>query len=380
MKSRLLIAALLLGTSHLAVASDPPDDAAAAESLARSQAELRSAQDELNALSQRITDLSMRIAKDDIEAALARPAFDRPVIGLVLRPDPTAGASIAGVTPKSSAERAGLRNGDQLLSVDGAAIGVGSPQQRLDRALERLGQLEDGQTLRLDYLRGKQRASAEVTAERLPGLAWWRENGADADAIRRKLEPLIALRQTFDIERLSALSPCLGGSGDCAELRLADALRWRALRLATVDAQLGRYFSTKRGVLVISNEQSALKGLESGDVLLNIGDSEINEPADVLRAVRESAVGQAVPVIIMREGKSRQLELEVAALPPFPGFAPPAPPRPPAPAAPPEPLSPPSPPAPPSGIGSAPSMPAPPAPPANPAPAPSRGVLQQVLR
>ena len=44
---------------------------------------------------------------------------------------------------------------------------------------------------------------------------------------------------------------------------LAEAFRWNGLNLASVDAKLGRYFGTDRGVLVLSSGPD-LAGLQAG--------------------------------------------------------------------------------------------------------------------
>src|SRR3546814_7211570 len=52
---------------------------------------------------------------------------------------------------------------------------------------------------------------------------------------------------------------------DCGTPALMSAFRWNGLNLATVDKQLGRYFGTDHGVLVLSNGE--LAGLHAGDVI-----------------------------------------------------------------------------------------------------------------
>jgi hypothetical protein len=337
-----------------------------APSRQRARAELRDAQSELNALSRRISELSMRIAREDIEASLARPAFDRPVIGVILAEDPGSGVRIAGVTPKGPAERAGLRNGDRILAVDGRSVGAGSATERLDMLRELIGTPEEGQVLRIRYERDGKRADADLAAERLPGLAWFRDGAIDAERLRAQLEPLVALSALAPIESIAPLPPCLPGE-PCVEAQIADALRWRALRLAEVDARLGRYFGTERGVLVLGAEAGPLQGLEPGDVVLEIAGRPTDDAADLIRALRDAGSDSEVDVVLMRDRKRHQLRLAVAALPALPRLLAPPPP-------------PPAPPAPPRCAGGSPrALPpvAPPAPP--PPPPPPRGVLEGVL-
>jgi len=342
-----------------AITSDPAE-------LQRARAELRDAQQQLGELSGRIAELSLRITRDDIAQALERPAFDRPVIGVVLQPHADDGVAVAVVTPKSPAERAGLRGGDQLLAIDGEALRGTDPEQRLSIAMERLRELEDGQAVRLDYRRQGKDLQATLSAERLPGLTWWRDHALDPDALRAQLAPLIAMRGLLDIERIAPTAPCADGAADCAPMRIAEAMRWRSLRMVAVDAELGRYFKTERGVLVLSGATSPLQGLQSGDVLLSVDTHTVDEPGDVLRALRGVARDAQVPVSLRRDGRTLDLKLQPAALPDFPPL-PPIPPFPPTPPVAPKAPSP----------ATAPVPPTPPAAPAAPAAPP--GVLRQVL-
>ena len=57
----------------------------------------------------------------------------KPVLGVLLAPDPQAGVRIAGVTPDGAAADAGLKSGDQLVSVDGNAI-TGTARRSVQRS------------------------------------------------------------------------------------------------------------------------------------------------------------------------------------------------------------------------------------------------------
>jgi len=374
-----LVAALLLALPLAGRADDPTPSArsdaaasaraaaAAAAEVERARGELRGAQRELDELSKRIAQLSMQIAREDIEAALARPAFDRPVYGLLLRTDPDGGVALAGVTPRSPADRAGLRGSDRITAINGTPIAAGTPQQRLDQALKLIGTPDDGQRLQLDYLRDGRTARLDLVAERLPGLGWWSDGDGNVDALLRRIQPMVADR-LLPLESLSFMSLCQ--DEDCGFGALADLQRWRALRMAPVDAALGRYFGSERGVLVLSSDPQTFAELLGGDVLLAVGGIEVAQPRDVIRALREHAVGSQVEISLMRDRKRMGITVTTPELARYPGLAPrpPTPPAPPAAPAAPTPATPAAPPAPPSA----------PAPPAPTAPG-MEGVLRQVL-
>ena len=134
---------------------------------------------------------------------------------------------------------------------------------------------------------------------------------------------------------------------------LFQAFRWQGLNLASVDASLGRYFGTDRGVLVLSSGPD-LKGLQSGDVIRKIDGSTVQSPREVMRELREKDSGSRLQVEVLRDRKPMPVTLTVPKSRPLPFMIPP----------PPAPPAPPAPPRPPHAAPSA--MPAPPAPPTPP--------------
>jgi len=140
---------------------------------------------------------------------------------------------------------------------------------------------------------------------------------------------------------------------------------WWGLNLAPLNPDLGGYFGTDKGVLVLSADADAYKGLKSGDVLQDVGGHAVNRPEDALRLLRDAPAGSEVKMQVLRQRKPVTLSLKA---PEFKGiFVPPPPPAPPAPPAMPAPPAPPTP----AALPTPRAMPAPPAPPAPPPPPPS---------
>src|SRR5690606_27010954 len=127
---------------------------------------------------------------------------------------------------------------------------------------------------------------------------------------------------------------------DCRMPGLLSAFRWKGLNLASVDAQLGRYFGTDHGVLVLSNGE--LSGLQAGDVIQRIEGKPVGNPREAMAALRGRPAGEKVTINFLRDRKARSTQVTVPKLAPLPlppaAPAPPAPPRPPK--APPPPVAP----------------------------------------
>jgi hypothetical protein len=153
---------------------------------------------------------------------------------------------------------------------------------------------------------------------------------------------------------------------DCRRPMLAEAFRWNGLNLASVDKELGHYFGTDRGVLVISAPED-MGGLKPGDVLQKVDGKVVDTPREAMAAAHANSPGTAVVVEYLRDRKRMTTRLTLPERRALRLLAPPAPPAPPVPPAPPTPPAAPhakAVPAPPTPMIAPSAPPAPPAPPA----------------
>lgn|SRR5690606_17039294 len=319
-------------------ASSPSQDPACAEELANARGELARARTDLAQAARRVAGLSREQAGPGMGAA-ARLADDaaRPRLGVLLGEDPQAGVRIAGVTPGSAAEKAGLRSGDRLLRIRGKAIAGTSGRGRVEAARQALAQLQSGSRVQLAYQRGGREHTVEVVPEPMQAHVF-------AQRLSGNAPPAPQLRN--EVLQLSLPGACAGD--DCHAPLLSEALRWNGLHLVALDAQLGRYFGTDRGVLVLS--QGALPGLQAGDVIQQVEGRAVSTPAEAMRQMTRKKPGEQARLTVMRDHSAHQVQVTVPermrslefvpappappAPPATPGMAPPpAPPEPPAPTA-----------------------------------------------
>jgi S1-C subfamily serine protease len=75
------------------------------------------------------------------------------------------------------------------------------------------------------------------------------------------------------------------------------------LELAPMNADLGRYFGTSEGVLVISLPPDSPLGLRGGDVVLSVGGRPLAGPAQLLRILRSYGPGEEIRLEILRMKK-----------------------------------------------------------------------------
>ena len=367
-KPTLIAASIGLLLACTASAQDKAADAGKARELAAARADLDRA-------AKRVAELSRE--QGGAETFVFERRFEsRPVLGVVLEPDSGAGVRIAAVTPESAAAMAGLRSGDRITAIDGKKLNDESSELRLVQAREKLRSIDIKTPVALTYERDGRSTTVKATPQ--PGdrvlLMRDRDGGplmtrhivmgsgaadldVDGEALGVHVAPVVAPQVRSEIIRLGPPGNCKGD--DCRLPMLTEAFRWSGLNLATVDKDLGRYFGTERGVLVLSNS-TELAGLKAGDVIHSIDGKAVNSPREAMAALRNKPADSQASVTYLRDHKIGTAQVKVPKLAQlqFPP-APPAPPAPPTPPVPPAHMTPPAPPA---------AMPAPPAPPAPPKP------------
>jgi membrane-associated protease RseP (regulator of RpoE activity) len=228
-------------------------------------------------------------------------------IGVVVQtePDPEAdrlGARIVAVTPGGSAEEAGLEAGDVIVGfrgqplpkrfVEGAEVTRSTPAVWL---ISRARELKPGDDVEVRYLRdGKERT---VRLEARPigrrGLevapAWVISRDSTRD-VAGLLKPDDILRTLPD---LRVLLP---------ELNL--------LEMVELNPDLGEYFGTDSGVLVVHAPEDSVLKIRSGDVLLGVGELEARTPEQAVRVLQSVRPGEPLVLHVIRKGNRIILRTE----------------------------------------------------------------------
>jgi len=354
-RKTLAIALLATGLALPLAASAQDQDAAEQKRLDREhlRKDLEAARAELADAARRIAELSRQMAEEagalagEQLVSLRELRTTRPIIGIVMAEGEDGQVMIAGVTPNGPAARAGLQAGDVLERINGQAIEGKSATERLGHARELIGDLAQGDPVQLDYRRDGKREQVTLEAEKLDRLMVWAPRAGALEPFRRiserfnldALDLPDGLAGDADIEREIVLAEdCEEPGRDCARVRIHRALRWSGLNLASVDADLGRYFGVDRGVLVLDPGR-ALDGLKAGDVILSVEGTPVERPRDVLRALRDVPAQTVVVLQVQRDRQPLSVELTVPeprAMRFIGAPAPPAPPRPPRPPRPPD--------------------------------------------
>jgi membrane-associated protease RseP (regulator of RpoE activity) len=229
----------------------------------------------------------------------------RPRLGVTVRtePDPATdsiGAVLQAVTPGGPAAEAGLEAGDIVLQFNGEALvrpGRVTPGNRL---IELSRELEEGDSARVRYRRGRDTRNATVVARKLNDMPF---------AYTLRADTLLGLMPEM-LNRVQVGATRLG-EPVISELLVGFGGRWTDMELTTLDTELGSYFGTTEGLLVVRAPRDSLLGLKSGDVILRIGGRVPSNPSHAVRILRSYEPGDQIRVDIMRNRRQTELTATV---------------------------------------------------------------------
>jgi S1-C subfamily serine protease len=218
------------------------------------------------------------------------------------------GATIQSVTPGGPAAKAGLKSGDIITKINGksltAADNVRSGEDESlpgVRLVEYAAQLKPNETITIEYRRGAARQTATVVTgdEPVMGFEEFPSEGdfhmrVPGDAMRRfPLEGGKSGEFRFEKTPGGAMAYAFAFGGPLMDLELAP-----------LNPDLGAYFGTTEGVLVINVPKESTLGLKGGDVILSIDGRKATGPGSLLRILRSYEPGDGFKLEIMRN-KSR---------------------------------------------------------------------------
>ncbi len=261
--------------------------------------------------------------RDSMQPMMAQAFGIRRVrIGVVVNTRPSdsdsIGALLDAVTPGGPAATAGLQAGDIVTKFGGTPLAVKisavPPGTRVPnpgfRLVELVAKLQPNDTVTVEYRRGKARKSARVVTAAEPdnltvvvrpdgnfgwrtmpdGEAYWVGGEGDNE---RALE--MAMRRS-EIARGSLRSP-----EPPFAPRMSGAML--DLELAPVNPQLGSYFGTTEGVLVVDVPDPAPLGLKAGDVVLSVDGRKVSSPGQLMRILGSYDSDEPIGLDVMRQKK-----------------------------------------------------------------------------
>ena len=224
-------------------------------------------------------------------------------VNLQARDTDSLGAYVESVTPNGPAATAGLRSGDVITKLDGRSVLAGGSaeqdggeRQSLPglRLIELAARLEPADTVPIEFLRGKDRRTVSVVTEDEPvAMRFFHQRGM-GDGTPMPVAGFMDL-----------------GPGEHFDFMAGSPLG--ELELAPLNSDLGQYFGTTEGILVIRAPADGELGLKGGDVILAVDGRTPASPGHLLRILRSYDRGETFKLDIMRNRKRETVTARLGA-------------------------------------------------------------------
>ena len=247
-----------------------------------------------------------RDVSPQVEPFMQRRARLGITVNLQAKETDSLGAFVQSVTPGGPASKAGIRSGDIITKLDNKSVldrnnrkvaeGESAPGVRL---IEMAAKLDPGDTVAIEYLRGEARKTVKVVTvdEVVAGFE------GDQFFFRNPGEP--GERMRVPGMRVEPFEP--GDPGMPMTFERRPGMAWMIsdglgeLELAPLNADLGAYFGTTEGILVLRVPANSALNLKGGDVILSIDGRKPSGPGSLLRILRSYDQGESFKLEVLRQ-------------------------------------------------------------------------------
>jgi S1-C subfamily serine protease len=274
----LLATALATSSAFAADTHEEPD--------ADLEAKLEAARERLQDAAHEVAELSAEVGKSVTDHFMMfNDGSRRSIIGVQL--DPASGkdgARVKDVSPGGPAAEAGIQPDDVIVMVNGAEVKGDSAAREVARIVRRV---EPESKVNVRVLRKGKPRDIIVVARPAFGM------------FNHPLPPLppMAPGMDFDSDTPMAFVRQFRGGG------------FAEMELASLTPQLGRYFGTDEGVLVVRAPKEDSLKLEDGDVILSIDGRKPTSGSHATRILRSYQPGEKITMRVMRQKKSINLDV-----------------------------------------------------------------------
>lgn len=206
------------------------------------------------------------------------------------------GARVEGITPGSPAEKAGLKAGDVITRFNGTALGGVAAENDEDsgpgmKLIELARELDPGDTVQVEYRRGSEAAKKlTLVAEDLGG-----------DTMVRTFPRMPGMGGLFPDMRMN-VGP---------DLDFAWGRPWGGIEMVKLNPDLGEYFGTREGLLVVDTPEDSSLKLKAGDVIQTIGGRKPTSPMHAMRILGSYEPGETVAIQVFRKRAQVTLSYKV---------------------------------------------------------------------
>jgi flagellar motor protein MotB len=231
------------------------------------------------------------------------------------------GAQVTAITPGSGAADAGLQVGDVIRSIDGVDLATANELPAVE-VINRLAAIEPGATVELVVARAGTELDIDVVTQEGQSSPLVFNTGSGQQVfLRTDRMPRLGQRFAESAEGAGGRGGqvVVTTDGSLESLRSLDTIRlfnwtgapWGDMELVAITPELGRYFQTTEGLLVVRAPSDDAVGLQDGDVILTIGGRTPTSAEHAIRILGSFEPGEVIEFSLMRDGRRQPLEYTV---------------------------------------------------------------------
>lgn len=243
---------------------------------AKLEEQLEAARRQLDAAAHQVAELSAQLSRPVIErfmdTDMDMDGHGRAIIGVQLEPTTGGpGARVREVSPGGPAAEAGIRAGDVIVGVNGTEVKGENPARQVMRLMRAV---KPDSKVSVRVQRDGSPRDFTVVARAAPGYFFAQFPDFGPEVIAGARGPLLLHGPVMDME------------------------------LATLTPQLGRYFGSDKGVLVVRAPADGALKLEDGDVILAIDGREPSSGSHATRILASYQPGEKLTLRVVRMHKT----------------------------------------------------------------------------
>jgi C-terminal processing protease CtpA/Prc len=244
---------------------------------------LNEARKKLEEAAHEVAELSTQLGKPFVDRLMQMgEGPNHAVIGVQLDSNGSKdGAHVRDVSPGGPAAEAGIHAGDVIVAVNGTDV---KSEHSSTSVAHLMRNVEPNSKVKIHVVRAGKALDFDVTARPVENA--WGIPG---------IPPLPEMP-------FEGLSGFMGGGAHGSVA---------GMELATLTPQLGTYFGTDKGVLVLRSPKNATFNLQDGDVILSIDGREPTSGSHATRILASYQPGEKVKLEVMRQKKKMSVEAMV---------------------------------------------------------------------